>query len=146
MVRKREIKTLPDITAWSDITFVEWQMQAQANGQDIRGLKYVIRYEIVNLATVSIINRAVGIMYYIQWPGVTILMSDERGRAILGTPNGAGVAYLLATHKTQLGQKTIESVHVWSRRVQRSTGINSYYLYAVFKIGPVASSSGPSTS
>jgi hypothetical protein len=145
MASVRKIKTLPDITAWSDITFVEWQTQAQANGQDIRGLKYVIRYEIVNPATTSIIEEAAGKLYSIQWPGVTILMSDEKGRAILGTPNGAGVAYLLATHKTQLGQKTVESVHVWSRHIQWPSGRQNL-LYAVFKIGPVASSSGPSTS
>ena len=146
MVRKKPSKKLPDIRAWSDITFVEWQRQAQDEGQDISGLKYVIRYDIVNVDTAEIIEEAVGDSSRILWPGVTISMSTEEGRAILGTPNGAGVAFLLATHKVQLGQKTVESVHVWKRRVRRTAGVSSH-LFAVFKIRPVASSSSePSTS
>jgi hypothetical protein len=136
MVRTQTIKLLPDIRAWSDVTFVEWQAQAHARAHDIKGLKYVIRYNIVNADTSMIINQAVGPTSSIGWPGVTISMRSEIGRAVLGTPNGVGVAYLLATHKAQLGQKTVESVHLWSRPPK--------YFYAVFKIGPVASSSGPS--
>ena len=145
MVRAKSIKTLPDIRAWSDITFVEWQMQAQNKDQDVSGLKYVIRYDIVNDETADIIARAAGPRFRIAWPGATISMSTEQGRAILGTPNGVGVAFLLATHKAQLGQKTVESVHVWTRQIYRSTGVSSQ-LYAVFKIGPGATSSGPPPS
>ena len=137
MIRS-SIKILPDVKTWSDVTFVEWQSQAQASGQDIKGLKYVIRYHVVNTDTIQIIDRAAGDESHIEWPGVTMPMSDEKGQAVLGTPNGAGIAYLLATHKAQLGQKTVESVLVWSQNI----GAEIYYHYAAFKIGP-DSPSGP---
>lgn len=41
-------------------------------------------------------------------------MSTANGQAVLGTPNGNGGAWLLATHKAKFGLKTIESVRVWA--------------------------------
>jgi hypothetical protein len=140
-VRFSIIRTLPDVKTWSDVTFVEWQEQAEASGLDIKGLKYVIRYHIVNTDTKWIIQQAAGESSLITWPGVNIPMSDEKGRAVLGTPNGVGIAYLLATHKAQLGQLTVESVRVWSHMIAPET----YFLFVAFKIGPAsspASSSG----
>jgi hypothetical protein len=150
MVRKRRVKILPDIKAWSDVTFVEWQTQAQNANQDVKQLKYVFRYQIANKEATKIIKAIAGSLLTLQWPGVTFPMTNEdgspneNGRAILGTPNGLGVAYLLSTHKAQLGHKTIESVHVWSKR--RDMGVMTLdVIYAVFKIIPWDSSSGPST-
>jgi hypothetical protein len=144
MVRDEKIRTLPDIKAWSDITYLEWETQAEASGQNVKGLSYIIRFEIANVDTTAIIEQAAGALSSIPWPGLTIPMSDPRGPAILGTPNGAGIAFLLATHKAQLGEKTVESVQLWSRLLK--TRYRTYIkLYAAFKIGPVASSSGPST-
>jgi hypothetical protein len=127
------------------VTFVEWQEQAEISGVDVKGLKYVIRFDVVNTATNSIVSRAVRGLFRINWPGVTLPMSEAKGQAVLGTPNGAGIAYLLATHKAQLGQKTVESVHVWTRAVQEESGL-AQYLYAAFKIGPVASVASSSTT
>jgi hypothetical protein len=145
MLRDEPVKILPDVRAWSDVIFLEWETQAQASGQDIKGLKYVVRFEVANKDTVAIVIQGVGPLNTIKWPGKTIPMSDERGQAILGTPNGVGVAYLLATHKAQMGQKTVESVQVWSRLVQRPAWAYTY-VYAAFKIGPVGSSSSSGLS
>ena len=143
MVRNSENKILPDIRAWSDVVFLEWKTQAQANGHDVQGLKYVIRYEIVNPSTVLIAERAAGLWRRAGWPGLTFFMDDDRARAVLGTPNGAGVAYLLATHKEQLGDKTIESTQLWWKPI-RARSTTMYVLFIAFRIGPGASSSGPS--
>jgi hypothetical protein len=139
MTRHDPIPILPNIRAWSDVVFVEWQSQTAASGHDIRGLKYIVRYEIVNGDTASIVDQAATAPES-EWPGETIPMSAIRGRAILGTPNGAGIAYLLATHKAQLGHMTVERVQLWTRHIIVS-GEMYNYLYAVFTIGPVASSS-----
>jgi hypothetical protein len=40
-------------------------------------------------------------------------MIESDARAILGTSNGHGVAYLLAQHKEQLGVKVIDSVAIF---------------------------------
>ncbi|KAF2832660.1 hypothetical protein CC86DRAFT_401412 [Ophiobolus disseminans] len=41
-------------------------------------------------------------------------MDTDEGKAILSSPNGAGVAYLLFTHKRQLGRKTMSKVTVFA--------------------------------
>jgi hypothetical protein len=139
MIRSDSIPILPDVKAWSDVVFVEWQSQTEARGHDIKGLKYIVRYHIINADTAKIIAQAAGAAKP-AWPGETIPMSDIRGRAILGTPNGVGIAYLLATHKAQLGHMTVERVQMWTQQVREPSGVYDY-LYAVFTIGPVASSS-----
>jgi hypothetical protein len=62
-------------------------------------------------------------------------MSEDAGLAMLGTPNGLGVAWLLLTHKWQFGRRTIASVRVWSGRVEDLTDTPNYYAY--FKIVPL---------
>jgi hypothetical protein len=47
---------------------------------------------------------------YDKWPGVTFSMESEEGKAILGTPNGCGVAFMLIQHGKALGEKRIEKV------------------------------------
>jgi hypothetical protein len=42
--------------------------------------------------------------------------------ALLGTSNGAGIAYLLAQHKTHLGRKTLGKAHL----VYNEDGSNAY--------------------
>jgi hypothetical protein len=133
MVLNRPIRTLPDIKRWSDVTFLEWQTQTQANGQDVKQLKYVVRYEIVNHDTSTIIEDAAGDeLIHSPWPGLTEDMTDQRGRAILGTPNGQGIGYLLATHKAEFGQLTVKNVRTWWYG-------EFGFIFASFKIGPVTS-------
>jgi len=127
------------------VVSLEWQKQAQANGHDVQGLKYVFRFEVVNPATVMTAERAAGLSFKAEWPGITFSMSDERGQAMLGTPNGAGIGYLLATHKEQLGDKTIETAQAWWQAFQGHS-TTRHILYPAFRTGPVASSSGPPTT
>ena len=121
-----------DVTYWSDVVFIEWQSQAQDRGLDVRGLNYVFRYDISNAETILVMEQIfMGVSR--PWPGIEVQMSHSAGLAMLGTPNGRGVAWLLATHKEQFGRRTIESVRVWS-------GDNSEFVYhAYFKIVPLRS-------
>ena len=91
-----------DVTHWSDVVFVEWQSQAEDEGL-VRELNYVFRQAMANFDTAA-------------------------GLAMLGTPNGCGVAWLLATHKEQFSKRTIQSVRVWAD----DAGYNAY-----FKIVPL---------
>jgi hypothetical protein len=50
---------------------------------------------------------------YDAWPGVTFDIESEEGKAILGTPNGAGTAWLLIQRKRELGRRRIEKVTVF---------------------------------
>jgi hypothetical protein len=119
------------------VVFVEWQSQATERGLDIRELNYVFRFEISNSDTIEVIQRLFGGMYR-QWPGLDFQMTHETGLAMLGTPNGRGVAWLLATHKEQFGKRTIESVTVWSdpQDPEDPPDLDPNY-YAYFKIVPL---------
>jgi hypothetical protein len=112
------------------VVFVEWQYQARTRGLPISELNYVFRIEITNADTIKVIQRILGGAFR-PWPGVSVPMTNEAGLAMLGTPNGRGVAWLLATHKEQFGKKTIESVTVWSDSDNPNDPQPLYYAYFV---------------
>ncbi|KAF2852926.1 hypothetical protein T440DRAFT_553262 [Plenodomus tracheiphilus IPT5] len=99
---------LPDLKQWSDIAYLQWKLQAP----DPTKLKYVIRYQINNAET----NTIADMVNFEQdtelqaWPGRTYDVKSQVGEALLGSPNGSGVAYLLAQHKEQLGHKTVSRI------------------------------------
>lgn len=101
----------------------------------VKGLKYVIRSGIENIDTNIVVHEIIqryngGACSYdtagqrfdagcphcshkIPWPGMTFEMGSEEMLALLGTPNGCGVAWLLAQHGEFVG-KTIGRVRLWS--------------------------------
>lgn len=40
-------------------------------------------------------------------------IDDPRAKAVLGTPNGNGVAWLLGQHKKQLGVKYVDQINIF---------------------------------
>lgn len=50
---------------------------------------------------------------YDVWPGMTFDIAGEEGMAILGTPNGAGTAWLLIQRKRELGHRRIKKVTIF---------------------------------
>jgi hypothetical protein len=54
-----------------------------------------------------------GYSTYDLWPGVIFDIESEEGRAILGTPNGSGVAWMLIQHSKALGERAIEKVTIF---------------------------------
>jgi hypothetical protein len=124
-----------NVKRWSDVAFVEWETQAAKRELDIRGLEYVFPYEISSQKTLNVITVLKEEEEDLPWPGKLIIMRDGNGGldldglAMLGSPNGYGVAYLLLQHQAQFGRRTIQSVQVWS-------GPDGDY-YAYFRIMPV---------
>ena len=47
-----------------------------------------------------------------MWPGLTFSIESDEGLALLGTPNGRGVAWLLKQHE-ELSGKRASKVTVW---------------------------------
>ncbi|KAF7173943.1 hypothetical protein CNMCM5623_006162 [Aspergillus felis] len=99
---------------WSDVAFLNWQQECSATGASVSNLKAVIRFSISNTDSGNIIAQVTG--------GETIgggkkPMVFEAGNsnfnALLGTPNGSGVAWLLINHKAQMGLKTIASISLF---------------------------------
>ncbi|KAF2819010.1 hypothetical protein CC86DRAFT_307928, partial [Ophiobolus disseminans] len=104
---------VPDLKYWSDVAFLQWQLAA-SNKSD---LKYVLRFNVLNtltsrvLAAIHLLNDT-DIM---PWPGTCYNATSPEGRAILGTPNGSSVAYMLIQHKSQLGHKTVSKITVFQQ-------------------------------
>jgi hypothetical protein len=71
---------------------------------------------IVNSKTTAVIDHIVASNEYEKrypgWGRASWEMGSNEVTALLGTPNGAGIAYLLAQHKTHLGRKTLGKVHL----------------------------------
>lgn len=93
----------------------------------------MFRFHIVNDLTITTIDTALQRKgeKIEEWPGTTFDMTTDEGKAILATPNGAGVAWWLIDHKSQLGVKTVKSVTVFKGR-----GIGKDWYNAVFEIEP----------
>ena len=49
-----------------------------------------------------------------RWPGQAFCPGSDSFNALVGCPNGRGVAYLLSQHLVQYGRKTIGEVHVFN--------------------------------
>lgn len=103
---------LTPLKQWSDITFLTWQKYA---GNEIKNLKYVFQSLIINKETEKVIHQVLSTRKeeLVAWPGVKIPMTHPDGQALLGTPNGRGVAWLLIQHKEQLGLKVPEAVTIY---------------------------------
>jgi glucokinase len=104
--------TLPPLQNWSDVTFLQWN---HITARNPGALKYVWRVNIFNADTYAIVKEALKRKYNEEPStlGRAFSMDDEEGKAVLGTVHGAGVAYLLAQHKKQMGLKTVRGVYVF---------------------------------
>jgi hypothetical protein len=107
----RDIFTAPDLKFWSDVAFLQWKSRASDNSE----LKYVLRYNVMNTVT-NFVAEAINFANdckTLPWPGVSYDADSEEGQALLGTPNGSSVAYMLIQHKHQLGHKIVDRITVF---------------------------------
>ena len=119
------------LTQWSDVVFLDWQQRC---GGSLGNLKHAFRHEIANRVTNGIIDQIVGEelasdkskLYPLGTNGIKYEKGDREFNALLGTPNGAGVGFLLAQHKTQIGVKTVESITVFGEETELG------YSYAMY--------------
>ncbi|KAJ5984854.1 hypothetical protein N7522_012050 [Penicillium canescens] len=112
----------------SDVYVLQWQKLA-AGSNKIKNLKYFIRKDVQNPDTLRIIDEATGNVAK-EWPGTTFSMESDEGKALLRTPNGVGLAYMLI-HKPELGVKVPTQVRVF--KTTNKSGIVEKHL--LFYIG-----------
>ncbi|KAI4645807.1 hypothetical protein J4E93_005385 [Alternaria ventricosa] len=105
---------VPNLKYWSDVAYLQWAMHAT----DTSDLHYVMRMSITNKSTKAVIQH-VKEKAHPKASGSHSFDVDDRDQvaAFLGTPNGAGVAWLLIQHKKQLGHKTVYKVTVDCREI-----------------------------
>lgn len=109
----------PPLEHFSDVVYLEFVRLMKSNDRPINKLKGVLRSHVVNFDTGEIAERALGMRRYemarnkdLAWPGKDFDADSDELAALVASPNGRGVAWLLATHK-ELGRKTISSARVF---------------------------------
>jgi hypothetical protein len=104
---------------WSDVVFLLWQHVA---GSNARSLQHHIQCPISNDDTRTIMRKAIGEddsfsdwddLSPLQEGGRTFRPNSQEYYALLGSPNGFGIAWLLVQHKAQLGVKTVSEITVF---------------------------------
>jgi len=104
---------VPDLKHWSDVAFLQWKLKATEDSE----LRYVLRYNVLNVLTESVVKsiHTANATETLPWPGTSYSATSLEGQALLGTPNGSSVAYLLIQHKQELGHKTVDKITVFRK-------------------------------
>jgi hypothetical protein len=109
----------PPQNFWSDVVFAGWKIECERRGFPVSGLQQIIRSDITNTFTREIISKAYRkfeprtsvVDPVTWWPSER---TKEAFLALLGSPNGSGVARLLLEHEKAFGRKIILSVETWT--------------------------------
>ncbi|KAF7886114.1 hypothetical protein EAF00_010217 [Botryotinia globosa] len=104
------------LQTWSDITYLSWHAQCTKTSAPLITLKHIIQSHITNSETIFVITEILEeekITYPLDGLKIDINDSKGHGAALLGTPNGKGIGWLLAQHKKQLGNAKIASVEIF---------------------------------
>lgn len=106
---------LVPLQTWADVTFPEWADACKDDGKCVKGLKVITKCHSQSNATMRIADQALGgTDGWGLWPGKSFAKGSEQFAALMATPSGRGVAWLLLTHREQLGWKSVKSVNLWS--------------------------------
>lgn len=113
---------IPALNHWSDVTFLQWANIA-ARPAD---LKRVVVFDIIHEDTVRVFDKVLkrrrgDVLEFVDRK----ILKEQDGddfKALLGTPNALGTAWMLAQHKSdqQLGWKCVESISVYTSDVDKS--------------------------
>lgn len=102
-------------------------------------IESVFRLRVSNPTTTAVTQRVIanrGHQTFTSFPGVTFDTGSEEGKTISGTPNGAGVAWLLIQRKQELGHGTIKDVTVfWAEYEGMSRGDCPRLLFRIESTG-----------
>ncbi|KAI7321968.1 hypothetical protein KC315_g8963 [Hortaea werneckii] len=103
----------------SDVMFLEYEhlCKTSAPPLNVKDLRYMFRSQIVNKETREVIfevlKRRGVVNGPVPWPGTAFKFPSEEALALLSTPNGRGAAWILISHRAELGWKTIKQITVF---------------------------------
>ena len=107
----------PPLNHWSDVAFLTYQHEAAVRGQSNNKLKYIVQARTKNVQTRQMLLKIFNLREFEKFPDwenrQIFGMDTEAGQAILGSPNGVGVAWLLISHKHVWANKRIKSVTIY---------------------------------
>ena len=133
------LERLPLITRWSQVVSILWAERPRAQ---VGSLKYIFKHQVVTEETTSIMKKAALLgnpeyagrnpdtfpdeSFNVQWPGLVFMRGSPAFQALLGTPHGKGIVWLLVDHPHEYPGKDIESVTIFS--TPSTSGLNDYNL------------------
>lgn len=101
----------------SDYTFLVWQDACRSDHTCIQSLEWVIHDDVINSACEAVARYALqleGVTSLSAWPGTMFQTNTASGQALVGCPNGFGVAYMLGQNIIPFTPKTIDYVLVFA--------------------------------
>lgn len=105
---------MPKLHYWADLAYIAYEHQCRIEQQSVKQLSNIIRVDIENPITLEIIRSVLrarpleeGKVRFLSFEA-----NSKEAKALVAAPNGAGVAWMLLTHRRQLGWKTIARVTV----------------------------------
>ena len=115
----------PELSRFSDCVWLEWKHQCEIHGGNPGELRYVVRSNIITGDTIQVIDEVLERLnkppipppwdQRVEVPVGTRRLATREGTALLGTPHGFGVAYLLLQHRPLI-RKRIGSITIYSAR------------------------------
>ncbi|KAK3203143.1 hypothetical protein GRF29_112g307935 [Pseudopithomyces chartarum] len=110
----------------SDISYLNWFLSRPPT---VNPLRYIITWSVTNDLTQRLIFSAMGGFDAPDrgmrpFPYLTFDPNSNEGAAIMGSPNGVGVGYLLARHKAELGTLTVKRIHVFRADTHPADGLD----------------------
>jgi len=119
---------LPDVYRQSDLLWILWKDVA---GDAAGDLKYTFRHHVITASTKAVMEHVAGAaedLLYAPWPGYVIEPPSTFYTALLGTPHGRGVVYLLTQHASGLAGKEIESITIFTTQGILEDDNEAYHL------------------
>ncbi|KAL9008564.1 MAG: hypothetical protein Q9173_006323 [Seirophora scorigena] len=99
-------KLIPPLNRQSDVMWAVWKTISPTPNK----LRYIGRSGIINDDTKGIMDdifRKGPTGKPVPWPGLTFRIDTEEAQALLATPNGLAIAYILIDRAKQLGRRKI---------------------------------------
>lgn len=126
---------IPFVKALSDVYFFMWQSLAIKQKQKVVNLKYFVHYHVINPHSKKIALEVTNNGFPL-WPGISYAMTSDEGKSILGTPNGAGVAFFLYQHKPELGVRVPTKVTLFKTIGEDENNQPEDWIHFLFEIAP----------
>ena len=109
---------VPLIYKWSDVVGIIWADQARQSNVSPNSLKYLFRHNIATPDTRQIIEGAAGNRFGTKWegvwPGKRFAKGTTQFQALLGTPHGKSITWLIVEHPNEFPKKDIESITIFT--------------------------------
>ncbi|KAF9885830.1 hypothetical protein FE257_012302 [Aspergillus nanangensis] len=121
----------PPLSKLSDVYYLFWK--ELSTNKNVKNLKYFFRHHVINTQSKRIALEVAGGAIP-EWPGVSYDMSTDQGKAILGTPNGSGVAFFLINHKPELGVRVPTKVTLFKTIGRDANGQPEDWVHFLFYI------------